>query len=123
MRSFILPIPPGINATYRIGHKTLIKSDAAKDWEEECGYILIREKNKKPLGGLLKVTITMFLKNPLSCDIDMGIKAILDLFQRMGVYGNDKFIDWLVVRKLVVPDKDKENVVIEIMDKSGILPI
>jgi len=97
MRSFILPIPPGINATYKIGHKTLIKSQAAKDWEEECGYILIREKNKKPEKGILRVEIDLYILRER--DIDSVIKITLDLLQRMFIFKNDSQVQQLLVTK------------------------
>lgn len=97
IRTFTLPIPPGINATYKIGHKTFIKSQAAKDWEEECGYLLIGEKIKKSLEGPLVVEIELYLKRDR--DVDSVIKITLDLLERMGVYKNDMQVQKLIVAK------------------------
>lgn len=97
---FELPLPPPLNSVYKMGKGRYYKDQKARDWEEEVGYTL---KQEKPLKGPLSVDITMFLK--VDRDIDSSLKLVLDVMATVGVYENDKQIEYLTVSK--TRDKSK----------------
>lgn len=102
MITLTLPLPPGINATYKIAGKRLVKSLEAKAWEESTGWMIKRLCPKEPLTTPISVTMTMYVKHDR--DIDSSIKITLDLLQTQKMYKNDKQIKDLTVQKIKVGD-------------------
>lgn len=91
---FEFPLPPTLNQCYRIQYK----KRAAKDWEHEAGQIvMVNRRGKSTLTCDLEVFVTMYLKRDR--DIDSSLKLLLDVFEEMGVYKNDKQIKAIHVYK------------------------
>lgn len=104
---FILPLPPTLNHTYKMGRGKYYKDQKAVNWEEEVGWVV---RQKKPLLGPLKVQIYMFLNRDR--DIDSSLKLVLDTMAKVGVYNNDNQIVFLNVEKKV--DKGEPRMVVEV---------
>lgn len=92
---FVLPLPPGINKTYGVNHKSygpaLYKRGEVRDWEHEAGWIIKKHMGRKgyvPFKGRVEAGITWYVK--FDRDIDAGLKVLLDVFQKQRVYANDK---------------------------------
>lgn len=99
---FTLSMPPGINKTYGVTRKGKIpfyKKPVVREWENEAGWEVKRQwKGRKiAMTGELSVEVIFFYK--YNRDIDGGLKVLLDLFQRSGVYANDQQIIELIVHK------------------------
>lgn len=98
MNTFILPLPETTNHGYATAGGRWYKTAKQKAWEEEAGMMVrVYWGRKKPLEGELEVSIMLWVKRDR--DIDGSIKPILDLFQRMRVYENDRQIRTLTVYK------------------------
>jgi Holliday junction resolvase RusA-like endonuclease len=113
---FTLSMPPGINKTYGVTRKGKIpfyKKPAVRDWEYSAGWEVKRQwKGRKiAMTGNLLITIVFYYRH--NRDIDAGIKVLLDLFQRMGVYKNDQQITEMAVSK--EPDLERPRVEVEIL--------
>lgn len=116
---FTLPMPPGIDNTYGIHGSVMYKKALAKAWEQEAGYEIINQRNKQkiqtklPLLNGVIMGIEWFYK--YNRDIDSGLKILLDLFQKQGIYKND-----MQVRRFshygIQPDKQNPRVEVEIED-------
>lgn len=109
-----LPLPPSINATYKRNANNFYKSNEAKAWEEEAGYILMQYRPQKPLLGALFCQIDLFLKRDR--DVDGSNKLVIDLLEKMKFFENDSQIEHLNIKKFV----DKKNPRLEIqIEKMG----
>lgn len=111
---FTLPLPVPTNEAYKTGNGHFYKSKEAKQWEEDAGYILLSQKNKegiKMITAPVYVGIAFFLPDDRK-DIDGGIKAVLDLLQRLRIYSNDRLVCHLNVKKFI--DKKKPRVEVEV---------
>lgn len=112
--NIVLPLPPGINRTYgvginRSGSSVMYKNTSAKLWEEEAGWTLKKVWHEKPMEGPVEMEIHWFYKDDR--DIDAGLKLLLDLFQKQGVYLDDR-----QVRKItnMTIDEDRTNPRVEV---------
>ena len=109
MYQFTLPLPPTTNNTYRFAGKIMYKTQEAKDWEQEAGWIIKKVKrSSEPLQKSVEVSVTMYLKRDR--DIDGSMKLLLDTMQRVNVYKNDKQITSLHIFK----EKDPANPRLEV---------
>ncbi len=86
-------MPPGINRTYGVsltGDRHLYKKQEVKDWEEEAGWDVIQQwkGRREPFIGDVQVQIHFYYRN--NFDIDAGLKVLLDLLQKQGVYKDDR---------------------------------
>ena len=108
MKTFVLPLPITTNHAYATSGGRWYKTAKAKEWEDEAGWIVKKVWKRKPIQGEVSVSMQLFLKRDR--DIDGSIKSILDLFQRMGVYENDRQVISLTVDKFI----DKENPRVEV---------
>lgn len=111
---FILPMPPGINKTYGVtsaGNHHMYKHKVVRDWEETAGWEVKRQNSfhRAVFSGPVQVGIKWFYKRDR--DIDSGIKVLFDLFERQGIYRNDRQI-----RKVTYIDieQDKNNPRVEV---------
>ena len=86
-------------------------TDKQKAWENEAGLMTkVHWGNQKTLKGSLSVELLLYVIHDR--DIDGSIKPILDLFQRIGVYENDKNITQLTVYKFKNKEHKKAEVTI-----------
>ena len=108
---FNLPIPTGVNATYKTGNGNFYKSEAAREWEKEALYQLMEQHvNTKPIVGLpVYIGLEFFFKRDR--DIDSCVKILLDLLQGR-LYENDKQIEHLNVKKYKVKESPMVTVTI-----------
>lgn len=108
--TFTLPLPPALNATYKIGNRRMYKSQEATDWEHDAYFIIQKEKrHQKAYTGSVEFSMEMFLKRDRDCD--SSLKLILDTLQKTQVLENDNQVTALHVFK----NKDKENPRIEVI--------
>lgn len=86
--TFTLPLPPSINATYRMGKGNFYKASTVKAWEAEAAWVMKTQLTwHGPLTGPVVVLITWYLKRDR--DVDAGMKVVLDLLQSQRVIEND----------------------------------
>jgi len=109
----ILPLPPSINATYKTGNGNFYKSKVAREWEEAAGWKIKRLKSSYNPTDRLYMQITFYFQHDR--DIDSGIKILLDLFQKMNVYPNDKMVYKLEVKKVMVKIKPHCEILLEVI--------
>lgn len=102
-------IPTGINHTYHTNHGKWYKDKKVKDWEEECLWILKKDRSKVIVDFFI-VSMWFYFNNKRKNDIDGRIKACLDLLERAKFIENDSQVTDLIIRKRF----DKENSRIEI---------
>lgn len=100
-----LPLPPALNHCYRAAINNnrpyLYKTSAAKQWQEEAGWILKTKfkKEKLPITEPVAVHIHLYLKHDR--DIDSSHKLLLDTLQFVGIIANDKQVKLLITEKQV----------------------
>lgn len=99
-------MPPGINRTYGVsttGDRHLYKKEKATDWEYEAGQqVMIQWRGgRKPFPDQVQVGLHFYYKHDI--DIDAGLKIVLDLLQKQGVYINDR-----QVRRITGIDIDED---------------
>lgn len=100
--SFVLPLPPSVNALYANAYgKGRVKTKAYLDWEDEAGWSMrISQMSDGKLGAnflkfdRLKLTIEVGGKG----DLD-NLKAIPDLLKTMSIIKDDKFIEVLHITR------------------------
>jgi len=111
-----LPKPPGINALYKItcrnGYPSIYKSAEGKAWIEEAGYKLKGQYKRATTEEDMALYIKVFYCGRF--DIDSCLKALLDLFQEMGVVKNDSQFNFLQIEKIRVAHRTDEKVEIEL---------
>jgi Holliday junction resolvase RusA-like endonuclease len=110
--NFTLPMCPPLNSLYRHGRRGVYKIAKAREWENEVLFMVMGKyrgygKDKHLLGNI-KMDMVMYLKRDR--DIDSSLKLVLDVFEKAGVYENDK----QVVDLHVIKAMDKGNPRIEI---------
>ena len=115
---FILPLPETTNEAYRSGKKGWYKTEKQKAWEQEAGWEVSRQI-KEPIiviTGEVGVILDFYLVRDR--DIDNSIKPILDLFQNLGFYLNDKQIRHLLANKWFDEPKRCEVEIYEYRDEA-----
>ena len=102
MITFVLPMPPALNSTYRVNtdpkaERKLYKKKTARDWEKEAGYMILDQwkGSRVPFEGSVSMDISFYCTHDR--DIDAGLKILLDVFAKQRVYIDDKQIKRLVV--------------------------
>ena len=84
-----LPLPPSINASYRVGNGRFYQSEEAKQWLADA-YILLRQQWKEPpTKARIGLVIRWYFKR--EADISNRLKIVEDAMQRV-IYENDKQI-------------------------------
>jgi Holliday junction resolvase RusA-like endonuclease len=129
--SATLPLPPGINASYKSGRGRFYGSDELHCFKEEAYYalkqrgtfdwILIHEmlygKKKIPLSA----TINFYYPTLWKRDIDGGEKATIDaVFSYIGL--NDNLIVEKWTRKLVDRDNPRCEITVAISEMPIVTP-
>lgn len=106
-----LPLPPGINASYKTGRGTFYGSPELKSFKEEAHYALLTQKDKIEWAMIqdiqnrkgktpLTTIIDFYYPTLWKRDIDGGEKAAIDaVFTYIGL--NDNLIVEKYTRKLV----------------------
>jgi crossover junction endodeoxyribonuclease RusA len=85
--SYVMPIPPSLNASYKNIGRGRAKTDKYKKW---CRDADIELACQKPVRFDSRVDISIYLPTPKRCsDIDNRIKPICDSLVRVGVLAND----------------------------------
>jgi len=98
-----LPLPPPTNRIYRSGYSKikgrsfLYKSDEAKAWMDEVGY-LIKAKCHKPTKEPVGVIVYWFFK--IEADIDGRLKPLLDVLQGLVIENDSQIIELHVYKKI-----------------------
>ena len=104
---FILPLPPGINQTYGVkvekaqkNEFALYKKRKVRDWEKEAGWEIKRQTRPKDRKFSLKhFRVDLMVYYSREIDIDAPVKVTLDLFEKMGIYKNDRQVKKLSIIK------------------------
>ena len=97
-----LPVPPSTNAlfTNRRGTTQRIKTDTYRLWIENAGWA-VREQQPGIMRASVPLAVTMELPFSRRRDID-NVKAIGDLLTRIGIIGDDRWIDEWHIRRVPV---------------------
>ena len=108
-----LPKPPSVNHLYGRNKwgGVYIKAEG-KTWIEEAGYIIKSQWKRKPLIGDVALYIKYYYCG--TWDWDNGNKILSDLLAKMGVYNNDKQVNFAQIETIKVPHRTDEKVEIEI---------
>lgn len=97
---------PSKSNCYRIGHKTLFKTDALKKYEDNF-YIQCDKYRNKNITGYFEIYVSVYYPNQRA-DLDNALKIILDCLQRCNAIPNDNKCVKIVAEKYL--DKDKPRV-------------
>jgi Holliday junction resolvase RusA-like endonuclease len=108
---FTIELPVPTNRAYATNRGRWYKTDECKAWEEKAGWTIKQSWKEKPLEGHVIVSIWFMFENDRR-DIDGGIKSVLDLLQRQGVYKNDRLVWNMDVHKRI--DKEFPRCVVEV---------
>jgi crossover junction endodeoxyribonuclease RusA len=102
-----LPLPPGINASYKTGNGKFYGSSELKQFKEEAHYVLVACGFNNPVIDEIKASkrkvpltlqIDFFFETLYKRDVDGGVKAVQDaVFQPIGL--NDNLVKRLIVEK------------------------
>lgn len=120
---FILSMPPSINRTYGVNRNSrhpLFKKQIVRDWEDQAGWDILkqikrrREDIKFPLLCPVRVGVVWFYDH--NRDIEAGLKVLLDVFQKMNVYKNDRQVRE-IEHILIFEDKANPRVEVTIEPK------
>jgi len=95
---FTIDLPVPTNRAYATNRGRWYKTAECKAWEIKAGWVIKQSWKKKPLEGRVVVDIWFIFKDDRR-DIDGGIKPVLDLLQRQGVYKNDRQVWDMPVHK------------------------
>lgn len=112
---FILPLPPGINATYGTNKSgNFYKKTKAKDWEEIAGWKIkqVASAKRRMIAEKCGVKLLVCFDPLHEPDIDAYIKITLDLLQRQSLVKNDKLVWDLQVKKFIDADHPRIEVTI-----------
>ena len=95
--TFLLPIPPSVNAAYRAVNGRVMKSKKYRDWEEEAKKAMSFQDmgNIETLTGRIKATYRFGWLDKRKRDIANFEKALSDFLEDWGVYENDCQIDYM----------------------------
>lgn len=100
---FTIPLPPhGINRTYGVSKSgKWYKKTEIKVWEDEAGWEIKRQWNKKTIKNPCSVSIKIYFPLDKHPDIDAYLKLVLDIFQNVGVISNDRLVYKMEVQKIL----------------------
>lgn len=101
---FVLPLPETTNHSYLSGRHGWYKSTKAAAWEQKAAWI-VKTTYKEEIIDEEDVIVRIYFYIKYRRDIDGGIKPVLDLLQRQGIYKNDSQVTSLYVKKF----KDIQN--------------
>lgn len=109
----VLPFPPSINRTWRIGNRHLYVNPKVKVFYEQvkAAYIASRAQNFT-VGERLDVRVYLHPPTRRSFDLDNRIKQLLDGLERCGAIGNDSQIDSLYIERMEVVKEGMARVVV-----------
>ena len=93
-----LPVPPSTNNLYRGGPR--YKTDEYKAWIHDAGW-LVRAQHPGSLPDKVPLRCKVELPIPRKRDTD-NLKAIGDLLKRLGIIGDDRWIDEWRIRRVPV---------------------
>ncbi len=81
-----LPLGPSANRYWRNVRGVMVKSEAAREYQEQVGWLARAAGLRKPILGAVAVTLRVFRKQR-SGDLDNKIKPLLDSLN--GIAWND----------------------------------
>ena len=108
---FVLPLPPSTNHGYHTSKGRWYKDEKVITWENECLWILKKEKIR-PIKGKVSVLIHYVFPDNRKRDIDGKIKFILDLLTKAGVYKDDNQVTKLIVSKQIETKVSKVQIIV-----------
>lgn len=100
--SFVLPMPPSVNALYGTGPtgQKFLLGDQKHFRRQVIAYVRAA-MNGPALTGRLRVNVTLYFSDRRRADISNRIKAIEDALTHAGAYADDSQIDELNVARIV----------------------
>ena len=100
--SFLLPMPPSLNAAYRTFNGRILKSKKYREWEEDAGKAMTHQEmgNIDILKGRIKAVYRFGWQDKRKRDIANFEKALSDFIEDWGVYENDSQIDHMELIRL-----------------------
>ena len=115
----VLPLPPTLNSTYKIGrYRNMYKAKHATDWEVEALNDIRKQIGSfKTIEGKCWITIKMLITHER--DIDSSIKILLDCLQKGKIYLNDRLVGRLSIMKIKVKVNPRVEVEVGENGKKG----
>jgi len=90
-----------------------ILTEKYRDFKDRAALEIAFQKPIIRKGNNITVSVTFFIKELYRKDIDGGIKAVLDACTEAGLWVDDRYIETLIVKKVL---SDVEKVEIEILN-------
>lgn len=94
--SLTLPIPPSANALFKNVWRGRARTSAYDTWIATAGYGL-RQAAPAPLPG--RYGLMLSLPRRMRGDISNRVKAVEDLLVKHGLIRDDRFSDWILIRR------------------------
>lgn len=108
-----LPYPPSANRLWRNMRGVMVKSDAARAYQQEIS-LAARSKGVRPRAGDVKVTLD-FYRPRKSGDLDNRIKVVLDGLQGTA-FENDSQVIEIIARRHDDPKRPRVEAKIEYLN-------
>lgn len=107
--SFILPMPPSVNALYGTAHtgQKFLLGDQRHFRRTAIG-IVRRMMRGQALTGRINMGVLLYFSDRRRADISNRLKALEDALTHAGVYADDSQIDELIVTRIVRPGSGEQ---------------
>ena len=107
-----------IHINYRTGKPFISQSELYKQFEQECGYYLL--KYKKNISTPVNLKCTFYVKDKRKRDIVNLLNAIQDILVKYGVIADDNYnIVKSVDGSRIIYEKGREETIIEIEEMNA----
>jgi crossover junction endodeoxyribonuclease RusA len=117
-----LPMPPSVNALYRVFRNRSILSKQGRDWYNIAIPSLQAQANGWRCPNRAALTLNFRFPDHRRCDLSNRIKALEDAITKAGLWDDDSLVDEVHLYRCAV-DKDNPGVLITIkpLDESPTL--
>jgi crossover junction endodeoxyribonuclease RusA len=109
-----LPMPPSVNALYRVFRGRSILSKPGRDWYKIAIPSLQAQANGWRCPNRAALTLTFRFPDYRRCDISNRIKALEDAITKAGLWDDDSLVDEIHMYRGAV-DKDNPGVMVTIL--------
>lgn len=118
----VLPYPPSVNSSYRHRKDGQVHlADGVRKWRTAAGWTYKAAGGKLLLGAIAMEVDLYPPDNGRRCDIDNGLKSLLDAFNGVA-YKDDEQVAVLVVSKLYRDGLGRVEVTVKKMARGGVAP-
>ena len=94
-----IPMPPSVNRIWRKGRHGMYRSSPYMAWRQAAAEAVSGVWSGNPYAGSVSVELRVYGASRRRYDLDNRAKAVLDLFESVGVLEDDGQVDRLVLRR------------------------